>query len=240
MNKRSWIPPKTARDPIKQVPGKPVSTRARCPEAREQRRNAILGAASRIFADLGYGATEMDRVALELGLSKGTLYLYFANKEALFLACVDQGMRALTQVVRDEMTLVHDPLDKLVVAFRAYLRFIDEHPDHVELLIQERANFKDRKTQTYFEHRANNRAFWKGIYQALIDQKRIHVSLSLDEFLDQIGNLLYGTMFTRRYATTGADLDKRTADLVTFVFQGVLSPGQSLPWETSVKGLGGP
>ena len=209
--------------------------RARGPEAKEERRKNIVQAASLIFAQLGYAATEMDRVALELGLSKGTIYLYFENKEALFLHCVDQGMRDLNESVREAMTLAADPMEKIVLAFRAYFQFLDEHPQQIELLIQERANFKDRKTQTYFEHRANNRAFWKGIYQTLIKTGRIVVPMQLDQFLDLIGTLLYGTMFTQRYDTRASTLSERTSHLLEFVFQGVLSQGEQKVWMETLK-----
>lgn len=60
---------------------------------RWQRRKAerpaeILDAALETFADKGYAATRLDEVARRAGVSKGTLYLYFESKEALFKAVV--------------------------------------------------------------------------------------------------------------------------------------------------------
>jgi len=218
-----------------EMPEKPRKTRARDPIAREKRSNKIVDAASRIFAQLGYAATEMDRVALELGLSKGTLYLYFENKEALFLACVDKGMTEWTKAVRQAMETATDPFEKIMRAFRAYLLFFEEHPYRIELLIQERANFKDRTTQTYFEHRANNRAFWKEIYQGLIDSGRVTVEMPLDHFLDLVGNLLYGTMFTKRYWGRSITIEQQTSNLLEFVFQGVIAPKDQKIWKTVLK-----
>lgn len=50
------------------------------------RSNEILDAAERLFTRFGYRRTVMDDVAQEAGVAKGTLYLYFTNKEALFRA----------------------------------------------------------------------------------------------------------------------------------------------------------
>ncbi len=228
--------PQKGRTPRTQLANNPLKiTRARGPEAKEERRKNIVEAASLIFAQLGYAATEMDRVAHDLGLSKGTLYLYFENKEALFLHCVDQGMRDLNQAIREAMTGSEDPMEKIVRAFRAYFQFFDEHPQQIELLIQERANFKDRKTQTYFEHRANNRAFWKGIYQNLIETGRIVISMQLDQFLDFVGTLLYGTMFTQRYDTRASTINAKTTQLLEFVFRGVLSAQEQKVWKETLK-----
>ena len=59
--------------------------RARAPERKLERRDAILDVAERCVLRTAFGAICMNDVAGRLGLSKGTLYLYFSTKEALFL-----------------------------------------------------------------------------------------------------------------------------------------------------------
>ena len=51
--------------------------------AREARRQAVLTAALAVFAEHGFEAARLDDVAARAGVAKGTLYLYFADKEAL-------------------------------------------------------------------------------------------------------------------------------------------------------------
>lgn len=53
---------------------------------RIDRENRILEAALTVFAEAGYSGATMDAVAAEAGLTKPTLYQYFAGKEALFAA----------------------------------------------------------------------------------------------------------------------------------------------------------
>jgi len=53
---------------------------------REMRRRHILEAAQRVFFREGYRGTTMERVAEEAGVSKQTLYNYFADKESLLIA----------------------------------------------------------------------------------------------------------------------------------------------------------
>ncbi|ADU71686.1 TetR/AcrR family transcriptional regulator [Pantoea sp. At-9b] len=50
----------------------------------EERRQAIIDAASRLFQEMGYERTSMNEVAKRVGGSKATLYNYFVSKEALF------------------------------------------------------------------------------------------------------------------------------------------------------------
>ena len=55
---------------------------------RSGKRAQIIAGARRAFLATGYEATSMSLVAREAGVSKGTLYVYFTNKEALFAAVV--------------------------------------------------------------------------------------------------------------------------------------------------------
>jgi AcrR family transcriptional regulator len=52
--------------------------------SQDERRAAILAAAFEVFADHGFAAARLEDVARKAGVAKGTLYLYFPDKEALF------------------------------------------------------------------------------------------------------------------------------------------------------------
>jgi AcrR family transcriptional regulator len=69
----------------------PRFRRARAPERKLERRDAILDVAEERVLREPYAAIRMEDVALRLGLTKGTLYLYFPTKEALFLAVMRRG-----------------------------------------------------------------------------------------------------------------------------------------------------
>lgn len=64
--------------------------RARTDQAKDDRRQALLSAALDEFFDRGFAASRMDDVAKRAGLSKGTVYLYFDSKDALFKALIEQ------------------------------------------------------------------------------------------------------------------------------------------------------
>ena len=65
----------------KVVPSKPASNRA---ERAAERRSAIIEAAMDEFIARGFAATRLDDVAKRAGVAKGTIYLHFKDKEALF------------------------------------------------------------------------------------------------------------------------------------------------------------
>jgi AcrR family transcriptional regulator len=70
------------------------TTPARYPRWRrrkEARPGEILAAALEEFVDRGYSATRLEDVARRAGVTKGTVYLYFTNKEDLFKAVVRES-----------------------------------------------------------------------------------------------------------------------------------------------------
>jgi len=74
--------------------GKPTRARKVAPEARRQ---AILKAALTVFAAHGFEAARLEDVAARAGVAKGTLYLYFRDKEALFEALVRNAVSPLLE-----------------------------------------------------------------------------------------------------------------------------------------------
>ncbi len=63
-------------------------TKPRWERRKDARPQELLAAALDLFVERGYAATRLDDVAARAGVSKGTLYLYFENKEELFKAVV--------------------------------------------------------------------------------------------------------------------------------------------------------
>ena len=59
---------------------------------KEARPQELVAAALDLFVEKGFAATRLEDVAARAGVSKGTLYLYFDNKEALFKAVVQEGI----------------------------------------------------------------------------------------------------------------------------------------------------
>jgi AcrR family transcriptional regulator len=192
------------------------------PELVASRCEQILDAATRLFAAVGYHQTDLQKLADGLQLGKGTIYRYFASKEALFLAAVDRVMVRLRERIDEVREQPLDPLERISRAMQAYLAFFDSHPEFVELLILERAVFRDRKKPTYFEHRERNVGTWRALYQQLIDAGRVR-PIPPETISDAISSTLYGAMFTNFFAGRHKSLEIQAAELVDVLFRGILS-----------------
>ena len=60
------------------------------PEDDSSKRRQILDGARKVFMDLGFDGASMNEIARSAGVSKGTLYVYFADKNRLFEAIVEE------------------------------------------------------------------------------------------------------------------------------------------------------
>jgi AcrR family transcriptional regulator len=69
-----------------------AKTAARWRRRKEARPGEIGRAALECFAERGFAACSLDEIAARAGVTKGTLYLYFPNKEALFKEVVRQAL----------------------------------------------------------------------------------------------------------------------------------------------------
>lgn len=70
----------------------PIETKPRWERRKDARPQELLAAALQQFVERGYAATRLEDVARAAGVSKGTLYLYFENKEELFKAVVRENI----------------------------------------------------------------------------------------------------------------------------------------------------
>ncbi len=92
---------------------------------RKQAMDTIMESASRLFFESGYQESSMDDIAREIGVTKGTLYLYFKNKEEL-----------LYEVCRRNTNLLEDNLDKMVTedileSAKSFFKAELELPEHL-------------------------------------------------------------------------------------------------------------
>lgn len=112
--------------------------RARAPEQKAARRQALLHAAARCFVDNGQQLPSAAQVADTAEVAKGTVYLYFSTKEAIFLGLLGEHLNRLLGSIRQLPT--EAPLaDQLTTAALAY---IDAEPSFMPLSAQLHANLQ--------------------------------------------------------------------------------------------------
>ena len=125
-------------------PARPAKPRWR--RRKDARPDEILSAALEVFADRGFAVTKLEDVARRAGVTKGTIYLYFENKEELFKALVRQTIvpvLAKGEAVAEAFTgSARELFERLV---REYWRLVGETSlsGIPRLMIAEAGNFPE-------------------------------------------------------------------------------------------------
>ena len=81
---------------------------------KDARPAEILDAALKVFAAKGYAAARMEDIAREAGVTKGTIYLYFDNKQAVFNALVSQTIGSTVRAVTAHLETFRGPVRELL------------------------------------------------------------------------------------------------------------------------------
>jgi AcrR family transcriptional regulator len=119
---------------------------ARWRRRKDARHGEILDAALAVFAEKGFAAARMDDIAARAGVTKGTIYLYFENKEAVFKALVRESIGAeLTQIlenVRAHEGSSRDLLRNILTVFGHFMRSSDRVV-LPKILVAEAGNFPE-------------------------------------------------------------------------------------------------
>ena len=116
---------------------------------KEQRKNDIIDAAERVFFEKGHEIATMDDVAIEAELSKGTLYLYFKNKEDLYLAIHLRGNKILHSLFEKAVKNKKSGIEKTRSIGAAYVEYFKRYPDYFNAMLyyeSHNIDFADQKS----------------------------------------------------------------------------------------------
>lgn len=116
---------------------------ARRSRRKQARPGEITRAALACFARSGFAATRLEDVAAAAGISKGTIYLYFATKEELFQAVVREAVLPNLEAAEAELAQYQGPTsDVLRLLAERFLRVLETDVTAVpKLVLAESGNF---------------------------------------------------------------------------------------------------
>jgi AcrR family transcriptional regulator len=105
--------------------------------SRLDTRERILQAALEVFGEKGYHRAAVDDIVRASRTSKGAVYHHFPNKEALFLALVDELASRLAEAIAAAVAGAHGALGKVEAALGAGLETFARHRGLARLLLRE-------------------------------------------------------------------------------------------------------
>jgi AcrR family transcriptional regulator len=197
---------------------------------KEARPAEILSAALACFAERGFAATRLDDVAARAGITKGTLYLYFRNKEELFKAVVRQEVVA--NIARAETRLAQSAEQPTMALLERLLADWTERaamPQSAipKLILTEAGNFPEL-ARFYLDeviHRA------KALFRALLKRGIAHGEFRAVDIDSAIHCIVAPIMLAMLWRHSFETHERRTLDLaqlcrthVALVERGLMQP----------------
>ena len=121
----------------------------------EQKRLKILATAAKLFAAHPFHKVLLSDVAESAGVGKGTLYIYFKNKEDLYLSVLYSGFAQLVERMQRRLNQSRlSPAENLEAAIREMVHFAYQNPHMFELMrtvpwrsVIDNAKWKSRRNE---------------------------------------------------------------------------------------------
>lgn len=190
-------------------------------DVRGDKRAAILDAALALFSERGFHGTAVPLVAARAGVGAGTMYRYFASKEALVNALYRSWKQALATLLLDGFPLEAEPRAQFAEFWRRLSRFAVENPRaFVFLELHHHAPYLDD------ESRAADVAVL-GPLRAFVDHAS-QAGVLKDQPPELLMSLVFGAVVGIVRAAEAGHLPIATAE--------AFSRSESLVWETIRKG----
>jgi len=128
---------------------------SRARRLRESRRAAVLAVARRIFSEKGYHATSIDLLIESADIARGTFYLYFESKRAIFDELLDGLVTTLqAQVKRIEVGPgAADPVEQMNATVDRVLKTLLDNREMARILLREAVGIDtdfDRKLSDFY------------------------------------------------------------------------------------------
>jgi len=98
----------------------------------------IAQAAKEVFAERGYQRATLEEIAQRAGMAKATIYLYYRNKDDLFLHVVEELVNLVMAATAQEATTAKPPLEKLSSMVRAKVEFYERERAFFRIYLSEK------------------------------------------------------------------------------------------------------
>lgn len=201
------------------------------------KQRAILDIAREVFAREGFRNTDVQVIADLAGVGKGTVYRHFGNKEQLFLATAKHCLHEAGEFIEREVVGNADPealpeqigtlaiLRKIGVAYATYYQ---QHPEAVEIMIQERSEFRESVFPSHLMHRAETRESFDQFLRGAIERGELR-DVDVRQATDAFADLLYGSVVNGCLEGGKAKLVARVENAVDLFLHGLATAPVSSP-----------
>jgi TetR/AcrR family fatty acid metabolism transcriptional regulator len=178
---------------------------------------AILNAAYALFGSAGFYETKMSQVAEQAGIAKGTIYLYFKNKEELFTAVTRRDCEGFLQQLEEKLHS-HDSLTgKLSVIADHHLFYYYERKQHTKLFF--RAPNNNPELVAYMAQFMEQ--YMQAVVKVLLEGGTAEPELMAQSYIGMLDRLKMDILFNSAF--TAEDARKRSDFAASLFINGAMN-----------------
>jgi AcrR family transcriptional regulator len=177
----------------------------------------IFQSGKKCFERFGYKKTSVDDIVKKAGVAKGTFYLYFPSKEALYLVIIDTFLCEAQEKLK---TLLQKPIqreEKLFLKFFMPLQYMDKNPILREILLKNPEYFSENIS--YQDLHEKNKEFLETILGN--DIEHISKNFSLDDITTF--NLMFLQSFAEKEHLSQAVFFQKAEKLARIIVSQLIS-----------------
>jgi AcrR family transcriptional regulator len=145
----------------------PAPMAAPPPPGGLDRRDELLTAAARLFAQRGYHSVGVDDVGAAVGIAGPSIYHHFTTKLDLIVAVITQGAEQLVDGTARALAGTHDDSQALDALLDAYVSFSFTHGDLMDVLITEVPHLPEPHRTTFRERQRHYLDQWRDVLSRL-------------------------------------------------------------------------
>jgi AcrR family transcriptional regulator len=129
------------------------------------KRERILAAALKLFSHEPYQAVTMDRVAEAAGVAKGTLYLYFPSKDALYLGILSDGLDGAYRIQQSSADPKLPLVERVRRSIAVTVEFYDQRRDFLRFYATEEPRLAEARNRIIEAARERNFNFFASLIE---------------------------------------------------------------------------
>ena len=162
-------------------------------EQRKLRKESILDGALKVFKAHGIEKTTMDEIALKSGFGKATLYYYFASKDEVFIAIMEDGWKQLWEGIESRIVEELSPRKKFMRIIKKMASIVKDNRILYGFLFTAPNHIHDESKQIWKTYQERLYAILRSIIEEGIKKKEF-IDIDPGMLMKAIGGLFHGLL----------------------------------------------
>lgn len=159
-------------------------------KAYNDKRQKIMQAATRVFAERGFYNSTVADVARVAEVADGTIYLYFKNKDDLLISIFEHSMDFFIHAANEELAPIKDPIIKLKKYVFLHLKLVQKNQDLAQVI-----QIELRQSSKFIKEYANEKFFsYLDILEKILIQGQSEGSIRTDLNPNILKRALFGAV----------------------------------------------